>query len=102
MDRVLEAMGDPPTIDAFTLSSISALDERGMRFGQIRKIVSDVIDGSDESGFPMDPIDFFGLDRRDISNEITNEVMRTISHSERVDIQTGPGDTTPNVFVRLT
>ena len=46
----------------------------------------------------MDPIDFFGFDRRDISNEITNEVMRTISDSdERVDIQTGPGDTTPNV-----
>ena len=91
--RVLEAMGDPPTIDTlYTLNSISeALDERGMRFGQIRKIVSDAIDGSDENGFPMDPIDFFGFDRRDISNEITNEVMRTISDSdERVDIQTGP------------
>ena len=93
MDQVLEAMGDPPTIDTlYTLNSISeALDERGMRFGQIRKIVSDAIDGSDENGFPMDPIDFFGFDRRDISNEITNEVMRTISDSdERVDIQTGP------------
>ena len=52
MDQVLEAMGDPPTIDTlYTLNSISeALDERGMRFGQIRKIVSDAIDGSDENG----------------------------------------------------